>query len=798
MNLTKRLINSIRLANSLYSTHPNTQVRTRFPDLHVPNYVSPFLSFHAKLLFSSKPEQTLNLITSEKWSAELEQELVNSKSDFTHETVMYILKKLSKEPQKASDFFKWIVEKQGFQPSSFIYSLMLRVYGNKESIKQFWVTAQKMKEGGFFIDDHAYLKILHDFKSLNMTNDAANLTKVYNSMVKDNVMNDVIKEIATVVIESDWGNGVEKKLAEIKFDFKVTDDFVLRVLKDLRRYPLKAINFFGWVSETLNYEQNSITYNGILRVICHEDSIKEFWNMFNEMKKAGHEMDLDTYLKISRFFQKRKMLKEAVELYEHIMDSPYKPSIQDCSVLLRTLAGNISPNLDLVYRVVNKFKSTGNSLSKSVYDGIHRSLTSVGQFDEAEKITTAMKEAGYEPDNITYSQLIFGLCKSLRLEDALQVLDEMQAHNCTPDIKTWTILIKGHCSANEVDKALIIFADMIEKGGKADADLLDVLVTGFLTQNKTMDAHQVLVEMIGTGGVKPWQATYKNLIQKLLMERKFEESLKLLKLMKKHDYPPFSEPFVVFVSKFGTIDDALEFLKTLSFTNSPSVSAYQNVFQGFVDEGIASACDVTLIYSYLSTDLYNSIKSCEALISPSKDRNTLSFRHGPHTHLQNAMKENIEPHELEIVKAVAQAWLGHTTTTSPPSSTNEFDTRRLCFKNKPTRFQLESISKPSWSNNNDNRMSTSWDFTQSLWDSYEIVAVSRRLESGLFLDNEFDESSKGQSQSQASKRKKESKNSLRNVLNRTSSRSWVRYICTSQGLRNENFVLNKVGDLTHN
>ncbi|CAH1419152.1 unnamed protein product [Lactuca virosa] len=590
MNQTKRLLSTIRLANSLYSTqlartHPNNKVRTRFVDLHVPNYVSPFLNFHAKLFFSSKPEQTLNIILSEKWSDELEQELSKSKTDFTHESVMYVLKKLSKEPQKASDFFNWIVGKQGFQPSSSIYSIMLRVYGNKESIKRFWATAQKMKEEGFFIDDQAYLMILQDFKNSNMINEAANLTKIYNSMAKDNVMNDVIKEIVGVVIESDWGNGVEKRLAGIKFDFKVSDNFVLRVLKNLRKYPLKAIKFFRWVSETFNYEQNTITYNGVLRVLCQEDSIKEFWNIFKEMKNAGHEMDLDTYLKISRFFQKRKMLKEAVELYEHMMDSPYKPSIQHCSVLLRTIAGNISPNLDLVFRVVNKFEATGNSLSKSVYDGIHRSLTSVGQFDEAEKMMTAMKDAGYEPDNITYSQLIFGLCKARRLEDATKVLDEMQANGCTPDIKTWTILIKGHCSANEVDKALIIFANMIEKGCEADADLLDVLVNGFLSQNKAIDAHQVLVEMTETGGVKPWQATYKNLIRKLLLERKFEESLKLLRLMKKHDYPPVSEPFVGFVSKFGTIDDALEFLKALSYKESPSVSSYLNVFQGFVDEG---------------------------------------------------------------------------------------------------------------------------------------------------------------------------------------------------------------------
>lgn len=133
--------------------------------------------------------------------------------------------------------------------------------------------------------------------------------------------------------------------------------------------------------------------------------------------------------------------------------------------------------------------------------------------------------------------------------------------------------------------------------------------------------------------------------------------------------------------------------------------------------------------------------------------------------MKKKIEQTEEQQELEIIKAVAQAWLSHTTTTSSPPSTNEFDTRRLNFKNKPTRFKVEAINKPL-RNNDNNVLLTSWDFKQSLWDAYEIVAVSRRLETGLLLENEFDESRKGKS----SKKKKESKNSLRNVLKRTSSR----------------------------
>ncbi|XAR50244.1 hypothetical protein NMG60_11004515 [Bertholletia excelsa] len=131
---------------------------------------------------------------------------------------------------------------------------------------------------------------------------------------------------------------------------------------------------------------------------------------------------------------------------------------------------------------------------------------------------------------------------------------------------------------------------------------------------------------------------------------------------------------------------------------------------------------------------------------------------------QSEPEEVIEDeHDLEILKAVAQAWHGHSTTSR--NATSEFDARRLSFKGRPTRFKLEAMNpkKPQGRESPYGR----WDFRQSLWDSYEIVAVSRRLESGLLLDDQLNKLDEPES---SRKRKKESKNSLRNLFNRVSSR----------------------------
>lgn len=586
--MTRRsaIFTSLRLANSFFSTRSLYPQVTRFSPSSSVSHQSHFPLFrsnHRILFFSSKPHSLLELVLANDWSEMLETEIETLNPTLTHETVIYVLKRLDKQPQKASDFFNWACGKNGFTQSSSIYSILLRIFVQNETMKQFWITLRVMKEQGFYLDEETYLTILGVLKRAKKAADATALTHFYNRMLQENAMDSVVQKVVNIVLGSDWRSDVAGKLEEL--GVALSDNFVIRVLKELRNSPLKALSFFHWVGCRPDYDHNTVTFNAIARVLGQDDSIEAFWGVIEQMKNANHEIDIDTYIKISRQFQRNKMVGDAVKLYELMMDGPYKPSLQDCSVLLRTIAASENPDLSLVFRVTKKFEATGYSLSKAIYDGIHRSLTSAGKFNEAENIIKSMRSAGYEPDNVTYSQLVFGLCKARRLEEACKVLDEMEAQGCIPDIKTWTILIQGHCTANELDNALVCFAKMIDKNCDPDADLLDVLISGFLGQKKLDGAYQLLIELVSKAHVRPWQATYKQLIEKLLEVRKLEEAIALLSLMKKQNYPPFSEPFVQYISKFGAVEDAADFLKVLSTKEYPSISAYLHIFNSFFNEG---------------------------------------------------------------------------------------------------------------------------------------------------------------------------------------------------------------------
>ncbi|XP_061364880.1 pentatricopeptide repeat-containing protein At3g48250, chloroplastic-like [Gastrolobium bilobum] len=590
MNRVKAIAASLRFLDSLFATRV---LATRNQVTHFTPYTPitllggsnelRFSNTHQKLYFSSKPNSIVELVLTNDWSQGLEHELEKCCPSLTHETVLYVLKRLDKNPEKASSFFNWVSEKEWFRASSSVYSLIVRVLANNETMKEFWITLRMMKEKGFYLDEETYLTISVGFKKAKMNSDSVALTHFYNRMLQDNTMQSVVTKVVGIISGSEWGDEVTNELEKLKV--QVSDNFVIRVLKELRNCPLNAYKFFHWVGKQSGYEHSTVTYNAIARVLARTDSIDEFWSILEEMNRVGHELDIDTYIKISRQLQKSKMMEDAVKLYELMMDGSYKPSVQDCSIILNRISASDKPNLDLVFRVAKKYESTGHTLSKAIYDGIHRSLTSAGKFEEAENIVKTMRNAGYEPDNITYSQVVFGLCKRRRFEEACKVLEEMESCGCIPDIKTWTILIQGHCDANEVDEALLCFAKMIEKGCDADADLLNVLVDGFLGQNRIDGAYKLLVEISSKCRISPWQATYKKLIEKLLLVRKFEEALDVLRLMKTHNYPPYHEPFVSYISKFGTVEDAAEFLKALSIKSYPSLAVYLQVFESLFREG---------------------------------------------------------------------------------------------------------------------------------------------------------------------------------------------------------------------
>ncbi|XP_015622722.1 uncharacterized protein [Oryza sativa Japonica Group] len=152
--------------------------------------------------------------------------------------------------------------------------------------------------------------------------------------------------------------------------------------------------------------------------------------------------------------------------------------------------------------------------------------------------------------------------------------------------------------------------------------------------------------------------------------------------------------------------------------------------------------------------------------------------------------------DVELLKAVAQAW--HAQSGNPRAvasaaaqgadddggggGVSSSGTRRAGVggpgRRRPSRFKLEAAAIRDRDTRGGGGGERAWDFAQSLWDTYELVAVARRLESGLVLADHHPGAAAAQERAATTregggggggvKRARESSRSLRSIFLRSS------------------------------
>ncbi|KAJ8548195.1 hypothetical protein K7X08_021431 [Anisodus acutangulus] len=228
----KRILSSLRLRNSLFFTQlsrapsPNNQVTQYF-------YLSTILGARQNVFFSSKPEYFVDIIITNEWSKQLERDLGKLDFPVNHEAVMGLM-------------------------------------------KDFWTTIKEMKENGFYIDEETYKSINSIFRNLKMETYATALKHFYGRMIKENAMGDLAKDVSELIKKQEWGIELERELGEMKL--LVSDNFVLRVLKELREigYPLKAYSFFKWVARNKVFSTTLLLIMGFLGFFAEKSRLNSF------------------------------------------------------------------------------------------------------------------------------------------------------------------------------------------------------------------------------------------------------------------------------------------------------------------------------------------------------------------------------------------------------------------------------------------------------------------------------------------------------------------------------------------
>lgn len=461
------------------------------------------------------------------------------------------------------------------------YDLMIDTVCRKGEAGGLLGLLEAMKKRGYGISKQSFSKVSKRFKSEGMERELGSLNAMYClSSVKD-----VSGRICKILKKEEEPEAIRQALQEL--GVTPCADSIVDVLDRVGTFPKRAMVFYQWVEKIPFLEIDGKIYNAMARVLGREDCINDFWVLLRKMRSCGVGLEMETYFMVSNRFLKRRMVSVALDLYEFAMASTKKPPVDEFLILFKKVIVSKDLDMSLVTKIVKIFTGAGNSIKVSAFDGVIKSLRSVSRLGECDKILKAMEEGGYKCDgDMIHDRVVVALCDAGKSDEAVKYVVDLEKLGWDLDLKSWSSIVQKHTLVGQLDNAISCFHMMVErKGGENVGSALELLLNGLCSKKGALYACQVLKDLVANRKVQPWHTTYKFLIEKLIGQGHVKEASSLLGLMKSHGFPPFINPFIKYVSKSGTADDAGLFLKAMTVKDFPSRAVYVRIFEALFKAG---------------------------------------------------------------------------------------------------------------------------------------------------------------------------------------------------------------------
>ncbi|XP_057988959.1 putative pentatricopeptide repeat-containing protein At1g12700, mitochondrial [Hevea brasiliensis] len=113
-------------------------------------------------------------------------------------------------------------------------------------------------------------------------------------------------------------------------------------------------------------------------------------------------------------------------------------------------------------------------------------MCKAGRLNDAKELFFRHFEKGLQPNVYTYSTIIKGLCKEGLLDEAYKVFRGMEKSGCVPNGCCYNVIIQGFLRHEDVAKATQLIDEMVDKGFSADATTFECFSPFFHTGNQCM------------------------------------------------------------------------------------------------------------------------------------------------------------------------------------------------------------------------------------------------------------------------------------------------------------------------
>nr|CAB3454993.1 unnamed protein product [Digitaria exilis] len=255
-------------------------------------------------------------------------------------------------------------------------------------------------------------------------------------------------------------------------------------------------------------EPDAIMFTGLIDSLCKKGNTRKAAKVKDMMVERGLKPDAVTYNVLINALCKEGLMREAMTLKKEMLEKGVTPTIVTYNILIRALSGVLE--MDEAMGLLEEMIQGDIALEPDVitFSSVIHGLCKIGRMFQAVKVCEMMANRGCTCDLVTYNCLIGGFLRVHKVEMAMKLMDELASSGLEPDSFTYSILINGFtmCQQGMMERATILFNEM-DKNCR-----LDVVAYSTMIHGKLEEAEMVLKQMTASGFV-PDAVVFDSLIK---------------------------------------------------------------------------------------------------------------------------------------------------------------------------------------------------------------------------------------------------------------------------------------------
>jgi pentatricopeptide repeat protein len=342
--------------------------------------------------------------------------------------------------------------------------------------------------------------------------------------------------------------------------------------------------------EELGITGSGITYGIMIKAYGQARKLDEAFELFYQMKKKNIPPNQITYGQMLDCCVRAENYQKLLQVYELLTEEQIQLNVVICTTLIKGFA--IGKDFFRAMQIYNILKSDPNiTMNIIAYNSMLHCCIQCKQFEKLYEIFLEIinhcedsKAQGSrertEPDLITYSTLIKGLCRSKQMDKVMDIYKQIKEKHMILDEVLFNSILDGFAKTHNLEQAMEIYKDMRMMKIKRSNVTFSILIKLYANAKQVQKALGIFNEMKAEN-VSPGVIVYTCLIQTCIKNKLIDKAITLF-------YDMFANNV------------------------NPDHVTYNTIVNGCVFAGkLQQACDF-LIQSFqskitLATDIYNNV-----------------------------------------------------------------------------------------------------------------------------------------------------------------------------------------------